>query len=186
MNAAGSRSGIAALPLIYSGAAVVAALVLGFAVYRVMHPVTASPILTAAALDHEEEIVDGQSRGWETDRVSIAGLAKRQGLPAAAIINFAHEGFHLEQGRLGQIAGLSCLHLIYSNGKQRFSLFLQQPAPPDDQKSAGHDSIDTANIGADHVAAFRYEKLIGIVVTDQPGDAASHLARFAAATFEKP
>jgi hypothetical protein len=73
---------------------------------------------------------------------------------------------------------------VYTNGAQRFSLFLRQPAEQDNG-TPNHDSIDTANLGADHVAAFHHGQLSAIVVTDQPGDAASHLARFAAAVLER-
>jgi hypothetical protein len=177
--AAESSPRIGALGWIYATAGVVAALVLTFVGYRMTHPLTAAPALAAAARDHHAEIVDRQSRRWQTDRASIEQLAAQQGIPAAAIVGFGKEGFHLEQAKLCHLEKVVFLHLVYSNGKAQFSMFLRQDGP------STHDSIDTANIGADHVAAFHHGPLNAIVVTDQPGDEASHLARFAAAALEQ-
>ena len=147
-----SRPPAGALRWVFAAAGLVAALVIGLGSYREMHPVAAPSILTAAAGDHHAEVVDRQPREWQTDRASINKLAAQQGIPIAAIVSFAQDGFRLEQGRLGRLDSLVYLHLVYANGEQRFSLYLRQPATP--ESVPNHDSIDTANLGADHVASF--------------------------------
>jgi len=179
--ASGSRPSAGALPWIFAAAGCVAAVVIGFAGYRVMHPLTAPSLLIAAARDHHAEVVDRQPGVWQTERASINQLAAQQGLPAGLLGAFAPAGFRLEQGKIGRLDDLPYLHLVYTNGEQRFSLFLRQ-----EQGTPNHDSIDTANLGPDHVAAFHHGPLSVMIVTDQPGDEASHLARFAAAVFERP
>jgi hypothetical protein len=179
--ASGSRPPAGALPWIFAAAGCVAALVIGFAGYRVMHPLGAPSVFAAAARDHHAEVVDRQPGNWQTARASINELAAQQGLPAGLLGAFAPGGFRLEQGKVSLLDNLPYLHLVYTNGEQRFSLFLRQ-----EQGTPNHDSIDTANLGPDHVAAFHHGPLSVIIVTDEPGDEASHLARFAAAVFERP
>jgi hypothetical protein len=170
-----------ALPWIFTVAGCVAASVIGFAGYRLMHPVAAPSMFTAAARDHHAEVVDRQPGNWQTARASIDELAAQQGLPASLLGAFAPVGFHLEQGKVSVLDNLPYLHLVYTNGVQRFSIFLRN-----EQGIQAHDSIDAANLGPDHVAAFHHGPLSVTIVTDEPGDEASHLARFAAAVFERP
>jgi len=179
--ASGSRPSAGALPWIFAVAGCVAAMVIGFAGYRVMHPLTAPSLFIAAARDHHAEVVDRQSGDWQTERASINGLAAQQGLPAGLLGGFAPSGFRLEEGKVSLLDNLPYLHIVYTNGEHRFSVFLRQEQVPPNQ-----DSIDTANVGPDHVAAFHHGPLSVMIVTDQPGDEASHLARFAAAVFERP
>ena len=152
----------------------VAGLVIGFILvllgYRVMRPVAAPPSFTAAGRDHHAEVIDQQPRRWRTDRASINDLAAKQGLPVSAIVAFSQDGFRLEQAKLCRLDNLTYVHLVYTSGTKRFSLFLRRPAEQD-KGAPNHDSIDTANLGAEHLAAFHHGPLSAIIVTDEPGDA---------------
>jgi hypothetical protein len=77
------------------------------------------------------------------------------------------------------------LHLAFSDGNRRFSLYLRPRdagAPPRGVQTLDKPgSLDSMRAGSEHVAAFQTSNLAAIVVTDQPGDAALQFAQFVSA-----
>jgi anti-sigma factor RsiW len=154
-------------------AAIAAMLLVALVGYRLMFPPRTQPIYAAAARDHRLEIVDRQPRKWVTDRASMEGLARRQGLPASVVSAFIPAGYHLAQGKLCLLDGRVFLHLVYTDESGSFSLFLRRP---DD---AGTTSgIQTETFAGEHVAGFQRDQLSALIVSEDNN--ALPLARSAA------
>jgi hypothetical protein len=153
----------------FAVAGVAAALLLAVFLMR------ARPVYAAAAKDHRLEIVELQPRRWSTDRVSIAAMAQRQGVPDSVIDGLAPAGYHLAQGKLCFLDGKVFLHLVYANNAGALSVFLR----PADRIEGVH----AERHGAEHVAGFQDQKLNAVFVTEQPGDAAVRFAKSAAAVI---
>jgi anti-sigma factor RsiW len=134
-------------------------------------------VYAAAAADHRMEIVEQQPREWFTNPSQIEGLAESQGVPPAAVQVLGSGTYHLDRGKLCWLDGRIFLHLAFSDGARRFSLYLR----PRDAGGLSRGALDSTNAGPEHVAAFQTSELAAIVVTDQPGDAALQFARFASA-----
>jgi anti-sigma factor RsiW len=154
-----------------TAAGIAAAVLLAVVSYRTMVSSRTKPIYAAAARDHRMEIVDGQPRKWFTDDASIQGLAGRVGVPVVAA--FVPAGYHLAQGKLCTLNGRVFLHLVYRDESGNFSLFI---GPSDDSAFAG---IHTNNLAAEHVAGFQHDGVSALIVTEQPGDSALYLAKYA-------
>lgn len=151
-------------------------LLVGLGGYRALHTQRVQESYAAAALDHRIEIVERQPRKWRSGPLSIEELAVQEGLPASALAAVAPSGYHLEQGRLCRLNGAIFLHLVYRNGTRNFSLFLRR----DQSATSGSRDIQTAKLGAQHIAGFVNAGIHALIVTDQTGDAAVRFARQAA------
>jgi anti-sigma factor RsiW len=159
---------------VFTAAAIAAVLLLTILGYRILFATRTPPVFAAAARDHRVEIVDRQPRKWFTDRASIDGLARREGLPGSAVSSFIPAGYRLAQGKLCMLNGRGFLHLVYVSDAGNFSLFLRRP---DDAAPPG---LHADSFAAEHVAGFQSSQLSALFVTDQSGDAALHLAESAA------
>jgi hypothetical protein len=137
----------------------------------------AAGVYAAAAADHRVEIVEQQPRAWFTNPPQIEGLAESQGVPPAAVQVFASGTYHLDRGKLCWLDGRIFLHLGFSAGARRFSLYLR----PREVGGLPPGALDSMNAGSEHVAAFQTSRLAAIVVTSEPGDAAPQFAQFASA-----
>jgi len=135
----------------------------------------ARPVYAAAAKDHRREIIELQPRPWATDRVSIAAMARREGVPDWALDRMAPAGYHLAQGRFCFLDGRIFLHLVYTSDAGKLSVFLR----PADRVEAVH----AESHGAEHVAGFQDRKVSAVFVTEQSGDAAVRFARSASAVI---
>ena len=152
-------------------AAVAAVLLLSVLGIRMALRPSAIPVYAAAARDHRVEIVDGQPRKWFTDRASIDGLARAQGVSATAIDGMASGGYHLARGKVCRLDGQFFLHLVYVNGAENFSVFVRH--------ADGLQAIYHETQGAEHVAGFQGHQMTALIVTEQAGDAADRFARLA-------
>ena len=159
-------------------ASVAAILLAGTIVYR-SH--LQAELAAHAAQDHHREVIDREPRRWVSEPNAVEELARREGVAVEAIAalntSFPQAGYHFERAKLCRLGKSRFLHLVFSDGVQEFSIFL---APGQAVKSA---KIVCADLGPDHVAAFRDAQVQAFVVTDQPGDAALRLARSAASVM---
>lgn len=137
-------------------------------------------VYAAAAADHRVEIVEEQPRAWFTNPSQIEGLAESQDVPPEAVQVLGSGTYHLDRGKLCWLDGRIFLHLAFSDGAHKFSLYLR----PRDAGSFSSGALDSTNAGPEHVAAFQTSRLAAIVVTGEPGDAALQFARFASAKLQ--
>lgn len=129
---------------------------------------------TAAADDHQREVVEGARRTWRSDAASIGELAERQGIAAAALSRLAPAGFQLERGKLCRLDGQIFLHLVYSSGSEKLSVFLRQ------RDASAPADIRNTDAGREHVASFDTQRVTALVVSDQSTESALEAARVAA------
>ena len=126
-----------------------------------------------AGRDHLREIVRQEPRRWTPDRAGIDTLAQRVGVSTATITGFSARGYQLERGRLCRLDGHVFLHLVYSNGTRRFSMFL---APGGGSHG---DGLFTTDVGGERIASVHSDRQRAVVVTEESSDAARALARIA-------
>jgi anti-sigma factor RsiW len=151
--------------------------------YHTLFGQRAAGVYAAAAADHRMEIVEQQPRSWFTNSSQIEGLAQSQGVPPAEVQSVASGTYHLDRGKLCWLDGRIFLHLAFSAEGRKFSLYLRPSdaggLPRGLQAIEKPGSLDSMNSGSEHVAAFHTSRLVAIVVTDEPGDAALQFAQFA-------
>jgi anti-sigma factor RsiW len=135
-------------------------------------------ICSDAARDHLREIVRQEPRRWTSDRSGIDALSEHLGFSPAAVSKFTVPGYRLARGKLCRLDGRVSLHLVYSNGVQEFSLFLQ-PAR-DSHPAAG---LYSADFGAEHAASIQSGQVRAVIVTGESNAAAKDLARSAASAL---
>ncbi len=162
------------------GALAAAAVLLAMISYQAMVSMHMKSTLAAAARDHRTEIVDQQPRKWITDTASLETLARKQGFASNVISSDAPDGYHLAQGRLCFLNGQVFLHLVYTAGAANFSLFLRRPGK---RSLFAADATGTGNFSSENAAGFEKQYVTAVVVTQQPGDIASRLAKSVAATL---
>jgi anti-sigma factor RsiW len=162
---------------ITAGISVAAVMLAGLIGYRTLFPRTAQAVYAAAARDHRYEVVDRNPRKWQTDSGSILDLVVRRGVAASIIPAFAPAGYRLAEGKLCLLNGQIFLHLVYTNGRENYSVYV---GPGEEGKSLAVSAISAADVGAEHVAGFDYGTRKALVVTDQPDGAAVRLASYAA------
>jgi hypothetical protein len=90
----------------------------------------------------------------------------------------APAGSRLERGKI-------CRHLVYTDDRQEYSLFLRQEdsAPPlgIPRKTANGKPLHAADFGTEQVATFRSDRLTALFVAGRSAESALSLARAAAA-----
>jgi hypothetical protein len=126
-----------------------------------------------AALDHRIEVVEHQSRTWQTGVATIDALSARQGFSMRAAQSIAPAGYHVARGKLCRLGGRVFLHLVYSDGLHEFSFFLRD-------RAAGA-ALPATDLGAEHVAPVASARFTALVVTDESRAAALDIACFASA-----
>jgi hypothetical protein len=139
-----------------------------------------------AATDHQLEVVQQRPRPWITDPAAIAALAEKQGISDSLPPELAL-GYHLARAKVCRLDGRLFLHLVYSDGTREFSLFLKRR---DGQQLTGAIRgfangrfLRVSNTGSEHMASFETSHLMAMVATDQPANAALHLAKVVSAAL---
>jgi anti-sigma factor RsiW len=126
----------------------------------------------AAALDHRREVTQGQPRRWRSSPEELARLASQNGLQLAQTTAMAAAGYRLERAKICGIGDQRMLHLVFSNGARRYSVFV----------SAHLGRLETARTvqqGAERVAGFETGHFRGLVVSDGSTAECAELARAA-------
>lgn len=145
--------------------AMIAASTLSYRAFRSEQ--TPPAICTAAAQDHQREIVEGEPRQWLTDVSAIQSLAQKQGVPASAIAALGTTGYRLERGRLCFLERQIFLHLVYTKGDGEYSVYLRSPS------GLFHSSVQ----GASHLAYFETSRVTAVFVSDASSGDALDFAR---------
>jgi anti-sigma factor RsiW len=158
----------------------IAASLLVLAAGYLLLPNRVAPVYADAARDHQWEVVDQQPRHWLTDPVKIAELAQQQGISDSVPLALT-SGYHLERAKICRLDGRLFLHVVYSDGRREFSLFLR---PRDGQHLAGMIRgvangrlLHFCDAGGERLSSFQTARLTAVVATDQPAGAAVRFAR---------
>ncbi|HWE52803.1 MAG TPA: zf-HC2 domain-containing protein [Bryobacteraceae bacterium] len=162
-----------------AAAVLLAGLAIGYSGNRASLAAETPAGFTAAARDHRIEVAEGQPRKWRADVTAVADIAAREGIPASLVARLAPAGYRFQQGRLCKLDGVVYLHLVYADatGARRFSLYL------DRVNQSPVEKVCASSVGAQHVAGFQDKHVKAMVVTEQSGDAALKIARFAASVI---
>lgn len=152
-----------------AAAAVAAAIVIAILFLRTPR------VYADAAEDHRLEVVERQHRSWLSSEREVKSLAEQHGVAAPIVSDLAPGGYRLDCGKMCRLDGRAFLHLVYTNGAERFSVFLR----PRDSAFTMGSPAETA-IGSEHVALVESSQFTAFVVTDQPREATLRLARLAA------
>jgi anti-sigma factor RsiW len=179
--------GVSGRPWALAAVAVVAAMLVAAAGYRVLLGSHVPRVYADAALDHKLEVTDHGPRQWLVDPTQIAALAETQGIAGSAPSGLAANGYRLERGKLCFLDGRIFLHLVYANGAAEFSVYLRQrgdePLPGKVRETENGRTLHASSPGDEHIASFQTDSLTVVVVTNQPADAALGMARFAASAL---
>ncbi len=142
-------------------------LVFSFSMWRMLRP---DPVFAAAARDHQREVVEQQPRRWKTgSEMPLQAF----GLTPEIANRFAAAGYQLEHAKTCGLDGQRSLHLVYSNGRSRFSLYLRP--------GSGSPATHAARVGQEQVAGFAARGSQALLVTTADSKECESLARTAAA-----
>jgi hypothetical protein len=140
-----------------------------------LRPVPPAPRWYAgAALDHREEVVQGQPRRWRTDPVAMEKVTLQSGLSIAQAVGLAAPGYSLERAKMCGIEGQRMLHLVFSDGRNRYSLFVSQ-------HQGVQEAVRVQRRGAEQVAGFETGRYRAAVVSGGAAGDCAKLARIAEA-----
>lgn len=159
-------------------AAVAASILLTVVVsYRILRPTPPARLFTDAAQDHHLEVVEHQPRRWRTDPAEIDRLAARYDLQGV-VTTLAPSGYHLEHAKMCGLDGKPALHLVYTNGIQEFSVFVQRQ-----EANVKDKTVHALNVGPERLASFQTARFETIVATDGSSGECLQFARLAAGTL---
>jgi hypothetical protein len=156
-----------------AGAIAAGLLVVAAGTYALLRPTPAPAWYAAAARDHRDEVTEGQPRRWRTEAAEIQTVAAEGGLSLAQSQELAAPGYVLEGARRCGISGEPMLHLLFSNGIRRYSVFVSQHQGVKTEVSQLHS-------GAEEVAGFETGRLRAAIVTAGAASECEELARLAA------
>jgi anti-sigma factor RsiW len=125
-----------------------------------------------AALDHRREVTEGQPRRWRSSPEELARLASQNGLQLAQATAMAAAGYRLERAKICGIGDRRMLHLVFSNGTRRYSVFV----------SPHLGRLETARTdrqAAERISGFETGHFRGLVVSDGSAAECAELARAA-------
>jgi hypothetical protein len=131
-------------------------------------------VCLAAARDHHREVVQGEQRNWQTEAGAMEALAVREGIDGRVLTRLAPAELRLERAKRCRLEGNPYVHLVYSDGARRVSVFLRAEAG---QRSG----VWTGDAGPERVAWFHGARVRGIVV--DAGAEAGRVARSAQAVL---
>lgn len=155
--------------------------------YRALLSRKSASVYADAARDHRTEVVNQQPRRWLVDPTAIETLAAQQGLAKPAIGALIPAGYRAERGKLCRLDGRVFLHLVYTDGKHEFSLYLRRgdagPLAADPRESVNGRQLYAADFADEHLSCFHTEAMSTMVVTEQSSETALQLARFFAAAL---
>jgi len=125
-----------------------------------------------AAVDHRAEVIERQPRRWRSSDVELAGLAAQTGLRLEHLTAMAAAGYRLEGARVCGIDGRRMLHLVFSSGTRRYSVFVSPHSGPAER-------VRTIRRGEEQVAGFETGHFLGLVVVDGSAAQCAELAEAA-------
>lgn len=125
-----------------------------------------------AALDHRMEVIEGQPRRWRSSGAELAGLAAQNGLQLRQITALAAVGYRLERAKICRIDGRRMIHLVFSNGARRYSIFVSPHV-------GAVERVRTIRRGAEQVAGFETGNFGVVVVSDGSAPECAELAHAA-------
>jgi anti-sigma factor RsiW len=153
--------------------AIAAGLLAAAGTYGLLRPAPAPDWYAAAARDHRDEVTEGQPRRWRTDPAEIETVAAQGGLSLMQSQALAAPGYVLERARRCGISGEPMVHLVFSNGTRRYSVFVS-PHPGVKTK------VRQLHSGSEEVAGFETGRLRAAIVTAGAAPECEELARLAA------
>ena len=155
------------------GAMAASAIVAIAGTYALLRRATAPPWYADAARDHRAEVVDNQPRRWRSGEAEIDILAAQNGLSVAQVSALAPAGYSLEHAKTCGIGGQRMLHLVFTNGTRKYSIYVRP------HRSA-EETVRIVQRSPEQVAGFETGRFSALVVTS--GDAAEceELARLVA------
>jgi hypothetical protein len=107
-------------------------------------------IFTDAARDHHAEVVDRAARRWKTSASDVNVLFARFGRSGPPELS----GYRLLRAKICGLAGKRVLHVVYSDGRAEYSLYL----------TSGEAPVRQDREGSENIAGFRK----GLVVASAP------------------
>ena len=140
----------------------------------------AAPVYRDAVLDHRNEVVDHPPLPWVLGENKLAGLAELEGVPQDTARALLGVGYHMEKGKICRLDRRAFLHVVYTDGRDEYSVFLRRsetdPLPGFAQGSVNGKTIYSAKIGGQQLASYRSGAFTVLVVGADP----TARARFAA------
>ena len=125
-----------------------------------------------AALDHRTEVIEHQPRRWRSSATELAGLAVQNGLELGQVTAMAAAGYRLERAKICGIDGRRMLHLVFSSGTRRYSVFVSPHLAP-------VETVRTIRRGAEQIAGFETGHFRGLVISDGSAAECTELAHAA-------
>lgn len=142
--------------------------------FAFLHLTTPPRMFADAAEDHHTEVVEKQPRRWRSSAPEIEGLAQQIGLSRAQAASLAPQGYSLELAKNCAIDGQRMLHLVFTNGVRKYSVFVRP------QHSAPRQ-VRIYRSNSEQVASLDTAQFRAIVVTEGPRAECRELAGVAAA-----
>ena len=142
--------------------------------YAFLRFATPPRLYTDAAEDHHAEVIEKQPRRWRSSAPEIETLVQQSGLSGAQVASLAPQGYSLELAKNCGIDGQRMLHLVFTNGVHRYSVFVraQRTSP---------QKVRIYRSNSEEVASLDTGQFRAIVVTVGPKTECRELAEIAAA-----
>jgi hypothetical protein len=157
-----------------TAALVAVSLIAGFVVFSLISRNPAVPASFAdAARDHWSEVVQMQPGHWRSTPTQIEAVALTHGLSYAQVAALALPGYVLEHAKNCGIDGQRTLHLVYTNGRQQYSVYLNP-------NQAAKASVRIVQVGAEQLAGFETGRFRAIVAMVGPQSECEGAARLTA------
>ena len=125
-----------------------------------------------AALDHRKEVIEGQPRRWRSSPDELARLAAQNGLQLQQTTAMAAVGYRLERAKICGIGDRRILHLVFSSGTRRYSVFVSP-------QLGRLETARTGRQGDERIAGFETGHFRGLVVSEGSAAECAELARAA-------
>lgn len=155
--------------------AIAASLITGIVcAYTWMASFVAPPSYTAAAQDHWTEVVEHSPRHWRSTPAEIQSLIAASGLSSRQVASLTPTGYWLQRAKVCGIAGHRTLHLVFTNGKQQYSLYVRPHRGPE-------APIRLIRHNTEEVAGFETGRFSAWVVTVGTSAQCEEIAHLAAA-----
>lgn len=160
---------------LFAAGAIAAGLALAIVgTYAFLRSATPPRLYADAAEDHHAEVIEKEPRRWRSSASEIEALAQQSGLSRAQAASLAPQGYTLELAKNCRIDGQRMLHLVFTNGVKRYSVFVRpERASPQKMRIYGSNSEEVASMDTGQFRA--------IVVTVGPQAECRELAKIAAA-----
>jgi hypothetical protein len=126
-----------------------------------------------AARDHQVEVVNQQPRRWRLGAADIETVTAPSGLSFAQAAALAPAGYSLERAKNCGLDGQRMLHLVFTNGAQKYSVYVR----PHQSAKAG---VRVLRQSTEEVAGFETGRFQAVVVTAGSASECQGLARLAA------